>query len=110
LSGIDLSTAGSNCAGKTFIVSVDDGTGNEAAISSGVTQVSFTIPETADSGPTELTNVTSGFDVVMTNASGSSYKSGSPAVAYDDEATIEITIGTPFLASTSVFTFLIQSS
>jgi hypothetical protein len=110
LSDIDLSTAGSNCAGKTFIVSVDDGTGIEAAISSGVTQVSFTIPAEVTSGATALTNVTAGFTAVMTDAIGDSYQSGAPAVAYDDEATIEITIDTPLLASTSVSTFLIQSS
>jgi hypothetical protein len=109
LSDIDL-TSSPNCAGRTFIVSVDGGSGTEVDISSGVSEVSFTIPATATSSATALTNVTSGFTAVMTNASGSSYQSGGTPVAYDTTAKIVITITTPVFASTSVSKFLVQSS
>jgi hypothetical protein len=108
LSGIDLTSG--KCAGKSFIVSVDGGSGTEVNISTGVKQVSFTIPGTAGAASTDLTGVTSGFTAVMTNASGAQYKTNSTAVAYDDAAKIIITITAPIFASASVTKFLVQSS
>jgi hypothetical protein len=107
LSGIDLT---SGCEGKSFIVSVDGGSGTEVDISSGVKQVSFTIPATAGASSTTLTGVTAGFSAALTNASDVSYKTDSTAVPYDDAAKIVITITAPVFASSSVSKFLVQSS
>jgi hypothetical protein len=106
ISGIDLT---SGCEGKTLIVSVDNAN-SEADISTGVKQVSVTIPGTVSSSATELTNITAGFTTSFTNASGASYQSGGSAVAYDEAGKIVITITTPALASSSVTKILVQSS
>jgi len=108
LSGIDL-TAG-HCAGKSFIVSVDAGGGTEVNISSGVKQVSFTIPATAGATTTDLTGVTAGFTAVLTNASDANYKTNTTAVAYDSGAKVVVTITSPVLTSSTVTKFLVQSS
>lgn len=108
LSGIDLTSG--KCAGKSFIVSVDGGSGTEENISSGVSQVSFTIPSTAGASTTTLTNVTSGFTAALTNASGAAYKTDTTAVPYDSTAKVVITITSPIFASASVSKFLVQSS
>jgi hypothetical protein len=106
ISDIDLATG---CEGKTLVVSVDS-SGSEADISTGVKQVSFTIPATAGTSTTTLTNVTSGFTATLSNASGSAYKTDATAVPYDEAGKVVITITTPALASSSVTKFLIQSS
>ena len=108
LSGVDLTSG--KCAGKSFIVSVDGGSGTEVDISSGVKQVSFTIPATAGAATTALTGVTAGFSGTLTNASNVAYKTDATAVAYDATAKIVITITAPVYDSANVSKFLVQSS
>jgi hypothetical protein len=106
ISDIDLT---SGCEGKTLVLSVDS-SNSEVDISTGVKQVSFTIPATAGSSTTALTNVTSGFTAAMSNSSGAAYKTDSVAVPYDEAGKIVVTITSPILASSSVTKFLVQSS
>ena len=108
ISDIDLI---SGCEGKTLTVSAATTASPsiEGALSSGVTQISFTIPGTVGSSDTQVTNLTAGVTATagMVNASGTAYKT---ATAYDDTGKITLTITTPTLETTALSKFLIQSS
>lgn len=106
ISDIDLTTG---CEGKTLVVSVDVNTA-EADIITNVKQISFTIPSTVTAGGTVLTNITSDFTAVLSNAAGNPYSS---SVAYNDAAKIVIGFSTPansLIDSADVDKFLVQSS
>ena len=112
LSGIKLDTGG--CAGKTLTVSAAT-TANPSipgTISSGVTDIAFTIPETVGESSTLVTGLPGGITATagMVNASGSAYKSASTAVPYDTAGSITLTVTTPTLLTSTVSKFLIQAS
>lgn len=116
ISDIDLETAStaSTCAGKTLTVSAATTASPsiEGALSSGVTQISFTIPSNAGADTTPVTNLTSGVTATagLVTSAGAAYKTNSTAVPYDETGKITLTITSPTLATTSLSKFLIQSS
>jgi hypothetical protein len=111
ISDIDLI---SGCEGKTLTISAATTASPsiEGALSSGVTQISFTIPATVGSSDTQVTNLTAGVTATagMVTSAGAAYKSASTAVPYDDTGKITLTITTPTLETTALSKFLIQSS
>lgn len=111
ISDIDLT---SGCEGKTLTVSAATTASPsiEGALSSGVTQISFTIPATVGSSDTQVTNLTAGVTATagLVTSAGAAYKSASTAVPYDNAGKITLTITTPTLATTDLSKFLIQSS
>ena len=111
LSGINLV---SGCEGKTLTVSAATTASPSIAgtISSGVTDIAFTIPATVGSSSTLVTGLPAGITATagMVNASGSAYKSASTAVPYDTAGSITLTVTTPTLLTSTVSKFLIQAS
>jgi hypothetical protein len=111
LSGINLV---SGCEGKTLTVSAATNASPSipGTISSGVTDIAFTIPATVGSSSTLVTGLTSGITATagMVNASGAAYKSTSTAVNYDAAGSITLTVTTPTLLTSTVSKFLIQAS
>jgi hypothetical protein len=111
LSGINLV---SGCEGKTLTVSAATTASPSipGTISSGVTDISFTIPLAADTTSTPVTGLPAGITATagMVNASGSAYKSASTAVNYDAAGSITLTVTTPTLLTSTVSKFLIQAS
>jgi hypothetical protein len=111
LSGINLV---SGCEGKTLTVSAATTASPSIAgtISSGVTDIAFTIPATVGSSSTLVTGLPAGITATagMVNASGSAYKSASTAVPYDTAGSITLTATTPTLLTSTVSKFLIQAS
>lgn len=109
ISDIKLDSGG--CAGKTLTVSAATTASPsiEGELSSGVYQISFTIPATVGASDTQVTNLTTGVTATagMVNASGTAYKT---ATAYDTGGKITLTITTPTLETTALSKFLIQSS
>jgi len=112
LSGIKLDTGG--CAGKTLTVSAATTASPSipGTISSGVTDIAFTIPETVGESSTLVTGLPGGITATagMVNASGSAYKSASTAVPYDTAGSITLTVTTPTLLTSTISKFLIQAS
>jgi len=111
LSGINLV---SGCEGKTLTVSAATTASPSipGTISSGVTDISFTIPLAADTTSTPVTGLPAGITATagMVNASGSAYKSATTAVPYDTAGSITLTVTTPTLLTSTVSKFLIQAS
>ena len=111
LSGINLV---SGCEGKTLTVSAATTASPSipGTISSGVTDIAFTIPATVGSASTLVTGLPAGITATtgMVNASGSAYKSASTAVPYDTAGSITLTVTTPTLLTSTVSKFLIQAS
>jgi len=111
LSGINLV---SGCEGKTLTVSAATTASPSipGTISSGVTDIAFTIPATYGSASTLVTGLPAGITATagMVNASGSAYKSASTAVPYDTAGSITLTATTPTLLTSTVSKFLIQAS
>lgn len=111
LSGINLV---SGCEGKTLTVSAATTASPSipGTISSGVTDIAFTIPLTVGSSSTLVTGLPAGITATagMVNASGSAYKSASTAVPYDTTGSITLTVTTPTLLTSTVSKFLIQAS
>ena len=111
LSGINLV---SGCEGKTLTVSAATTASPSipGTISSGVTDIAFTIPATVESSSTLVTGLPAGITATagMVNASGSAYKSASTAVPYDTAGSITLTVTTPTLLTSTVSKFLIQAS
>jgi len=111
LSGINLV---GGCEGKTLTVSAAT-TANPSipgTISSGVTDISFTIPPVVGSSSTLVTGLPAGITATagMVNASAAAYKSASTAVNYDAAGSITLTVTTPTLLTSTVSKFLIQAS
>ena len=108
LSGINLV---SGCEGKTLTVSAATTASPSipGTISSGVTDISFTIPQAVGSSSTLVTGLTSGITATagMVNGSAVAYKTG---VAYDAFGSITLTVTTPTLLTSTVSKFLIQAS
>ena len=108
LSGINLV---SGCEGKTLTVSAATTASPSipGTISSGVTDISFTIPLTVGASSTLVTGLTSGITATagMVNGSAVAYKTG---VAYDAYGSITLTVTTPTLLTSTVSKFLIQAS
>jgi hypothetical protein len=108
LSGINLV---SGCEGKTLTVSAATTASPSipGTISSGVTDISFTIPPVVGSSSTLVTGLTSGITATagMVNGSAVAYKTG---VAYDAFGSITLTVTTPTLLTSTVSKFLIQAS
>lgn len=111
LSGINLV---GGCQGKTLIVSAATTATPSipGAISSGVTDISFTIPATVGSTSTAVTGLPAGITATagMVNASGAAYKSSTTAVNYDAAGSITLTVTTPTLLTSTISKFLIQAS
>jgi len=111
LSGINLV---SGCEGKTLTVSAATTASPSipGTISSGVTDIAFTIPAIVGSSSTLVTGLPAGITATagMVNASGSAYKSASTAVPYDTAGSITLTVTTPTLLTSTVSKFLIQAS
>ena len=111
LSGINLV---SGCEGKTLTVSAATTASPSipGTISSGVTDIAFTIPGTYGSASTLVTGLPAGITATtgMVNASGSAYKSATTAVPYDTAGSITLTVTTPTLLTSTVSKFLIQAS
>jgi len=111
LSGINLV---SGCEGKTLTVSAATTASPSipGTISSGVTDIAFTIPQLVGSSSTLVTGLPAGITATagMVNASGSAYKSASTAVPYDTAGSITLTVTTPTLLTSTVSKFLIQAS
>jgi len=111
LSGINLV---SGCEGKTLTVSAATNASPSipGTISSGVTDIAFTIPATVGSASTLVTGLPAGITATtgMVNASGSAYKSATTAVPYDTAGSITLTVTTPTLLTSTVSKFLIQAS
>lgn len=111
LSGINLV---SGCEGKTLTVSAATNASPSipGTISSGVTDIAFTIPSIVGSSSTLVTGLPAGITATagMVNASGSAYKSASTAVPYDTTGSITLTVTTPTLLTSTVSKFLIQAS
>ena len=111
LSGINLV---SGCEGKTLTVSAATTASPSipGTISSGVTDIAFTIPAIVGSSSTLVTGLPAGITATagMVNASGSAYKSASTAVPYDATGSITLTVTTPTLLTSTVSKFLIQAS
>jgi len=111
LSGINLV---SGCEGKTLTVSAATTASPSipGTISSGVTDIAFTIPATVGSASTLVTGLPAGITATtgMVNASGSAYKSATTAVPYDTAGSITLTVTTPTLLTSTVSKFLIQAS
>jgi hypothetical protein len=111
LSGINLV---SGCEGKTLTVSAATTASPSipGTISSGVTDIAFTIPATYGSASTLVTGLPAGITATtgMVNASGSAYKSATTAVPYDTAGSITLTVTTPTLLTSTVSKFLIQAS
>ena len=109
LSGIKLDTGG--CAGKTLTVSAATTASPSipGTISSGVTDIAFTIPATVGSSSTLVTGLPGGITASagMVNGSAVAYKTG---VAYDEFGSITLTVTTPTLLTSTVSKFLIQAS
>ena len=108
LSGINLV---SGCEGKTLTVSAAT-TANPSipgTISSGVTDIAFTIPETVGSSSTLVDGLPGGITATagMVNSSAVAYKTG---VDYDEFGSITLTVTTPTLLTSTVSKFLIQAS
>ena len=108
LSGINLV---SGCEGKTLTVSAATTASPSipGTISSGVTDIAFTIPATVGSSSTLVTGLPSGITASagMVNGSAVAYKTG---VAYDEFGSITLTVTTPTLLTSTVSKFLIQAS
>ncbi len=102
------------CAGKTLTVSAATTASPSipGTISSGVTDIAFTIPETVGESSTLVTGLPGGITATagMVNASGSAYKSASTAVPYDTAGSITLTVTTPTLLTSTISKFLIQAS
>ena len=111
LSGINLV---SGCEGKTLTVSAATTASPSipGTISSGVTDISFTIPPVVGSSSTLVTGLPAGITATagMVNASAAAYKSASTAVNYDAAGSITLTVTTPTLLTSTVSKFLIQAS
>jgi hypothetical protein len=111
LSGINLV---SGCEGKTLTVSAATTASPSipGTISSGVTDIAFTIPLAADTTSTPVAGLPAGITATagMVNASGFAYKSASTAVPYDAAGSITLTVTTPTLLTSTVSKFLIQAS
>ena len=111
LSGINLV---SGCEGKTLTVSAATTATPSipGTISSGVTDIAFTIPATVGSASTLVTGLPAGISATtgMVNASGSAYKSATTGVPYDTAGSITLTVTTPTLLTSTVSKFLIQAS
>jgi hypothetical protein len=111
LSGINLV---SGCEGKTLTVSAATNASPSipGTISSGVTDIAFTIPAAVGSSSTLVTGLPSGITATagMVNASAAAYKSTSTAVNYDAAGSITLTVTTPTLLTSTVSKFLIQAS
>jgi len=101
----------SGCEGKTLTVSAATTASPSipGTISSGVTDISFTIPPVVGSSSTLVTGLTSGITATagMVNGSAVAYKTG---VAYDAFGSITLTVTTPTLLTSTVSKFLIQAS
>jgi len=108
LSGINLV---SGCEGKTLTVSAATTASPSipGTISSGVTDIAFTIPLTVGSSSTLVTGLPAGITATagMVNASGSAYAT---AVPYGATGSITLTVTTPTLLTSTVSKFLIQAS
>jgi len=108
LSGINLV---SGCEGKTLTVSAATTATPSipGTISSGVTDIAFTIPATVGSSSTLVTGLPAGITATagMVNSSAVAYKTG---VAYDEFGSITLTVTTPTLLTSTVSKFLIQAS
>ena len=108
LSGINLV---SGCEGKTLTVSAATTASPSipGTISSGVTDIAFTIPATVGSSSTLVTGLPAGITATagMVNGSAVAYKTG---VAYDAFGSITLTVTTPTLLTSTVSKFLIQAS
>jgi len=107
LSGINLV---SGCEGKTLTVSAATTAipSVPGTISSGVTDIAFTIPQVVGSSNTLVTlpggiTATAG----MVNTSGTAYKTATP---YDTAGSITLTVTTPTLLTSTISKFLIQAS
>ena len=111
LSGINLV---SGCEGKTLTVSAATTARPSipGTISSGVTDIAFTIPATVGESSTLVTGLPAGITATsgMVNASGAAYKSATTAVNYDAAGSITLTVTTPTLLTSTVSKFLIQAS
>jgi hypothetical protein len=111
LSGINLV---SGCEGKTLTVSAATTATPSipGTISSGVTDIAFTIPATVGSASTLVTGLPAGITATsgMVNASGAAYKSATTAVNYDAAGSITLTVTAPTLLTSTVSKFLIQAS
>jgi hypothetical protein len=111
LSGINLV---SGCEGKTLTVSAATTASPSipGTISSGVTDIAFTIPATVGTESTLVTGLPAGITATagMVNASAAAYKSASTAVNYDAAGSITLTVTTPTLLTSTVSKFLIQAS
>jgi hypothetical protein len=108
LSGINLV---SGCEGKTLTVSAATTASPSipGTISSGVTDIAFTIPATVGSSSTLVTGLPAGITATagMVNSSAVAYKTG---VAYDEFGSITLTVTTPTLLTSTISKFLIQAS
>jgi hypothetical protein len=108
LSGIDLV---GGCEGMTLTVSAATTASPSipGTISSGVTDIAFTIPSTVGSSSTLVTGLPAGITATagMVNSSAVAYKTG---VAYDESGSITLTVTTPTLLTSTVSKFLIQAS
>jgi len=108
LSGINLV---SGCEGKTLTVSAATTASPSipGTISSGVTDIAFTIPQVVGSSSTLVTGLPAGITATagMVNGSAVAYKTG---VAYDAFGSITLTVTTPTLLTSTVSKFLIQAS
>ena len=108
LSGINLV---SGCEGKTLTVSAATTASPSipGTISSGVTDIAFTIPATVGSASTLVTGLPGGITATagMVNTSGTAYKTATP---YDTAGSITLTVTTPTLLTSTVSKFLIQAS
>jgi hypothetical protein len=105
LSDVDVAA----CKGKTFTVSIADGTTEATLITSGtIKQLSFKIPATHSSGNVTLTSFSpsTGFTPTITAEDGTT-----PLTELTTEdGVIKIVIGTPILASEDVDKILLQTS
>ena len=101
----------SGCEGKTLTVSAATTASPSipGTISSGVTDIAFTIPATVGSSSTLVTGLPGGITASagMVNGSAVAYKTG---VAYDEFGSITLTVTTPTLLTSTVSKFLIQAS
>ena len=108
LSGINLV---SGCEGKTLTVSAATTASPSipGTISSGVTDIAFTIPQAVGSSSTLVTGLPAGITATagMVNGSAVAYKTGVP---YDTAGSITLTVTTPTLLTSTVSKFLIQAS
>lgn len=111
LSGINLV---SGCEGKTLTVSAATTASPSipGTISSGVTDISFTIPSAVGTTSTAVTGLPAGITATagMVNASGAAYKSAATAVNYDAAGAVTLTVTTPTLLTSTISKFLIQAS